>query len=190
MEWLDGIWEVLGELELKDLAFLVRAAGGVVGGLVGVGIFFWFMNSIPSNADQESNCQVLRYGTIMKGMGIVGALIFLIGFVVSLFVFTEGHARWVIWVFGSFVLFYLYALPEFFLMKIEFDENEVRAFSPWRQNRKIEWQELKNLQFSHALQWWTLDTRFQGCLRLSVCLSGIPAFLEMLEEKTGMKVPE
>jgi hypothetical protein len=84
---------------------------------------------------------------------------------------------------GAFFLGSLYLLLQTHFVRIEFDEEFVFTFSPWRKRRLIPWSAIIGCSHSALNQCHILKTRGYGSIWLSELLSGLGIMREKWERK-------
>ncbi len=75
---------------------------------------------------------------------------------------------------------------EIFLVKIQFDRQHLYSQSPWRRARTISWQEVTDLSYSPAMQWYRVHTRSQGIVRLHRYLPAHANFIKLAREMANL----
>lgn len=121
---------------------------------------------------------VVEYGWGMRGFGLFAVLF--AGFMV--FIATRAKPEEQIMaaaVSGGFVLLAIILAVEVFRVRVEFDAESVRCFSPWRRNRVIPWEAVDTITYSQMNQWWVVRTKggAHGSVRLSQFLTGVADFV-------------
>jgi hypothetical protein len=81
----------------------------------------------------------------------------------------------------------VYLCLEFFCVRIEFDDECIYTFSPWRARRRIPWDAILQCRHSDLNQWYVLVLRSQGTIRVSRYMCGAEEFLAKLETMRGIK---
>jgi hypothetical protein len=80
-------------------------------------------------------------------------------------------------------LFLGYMVPELFLTRIEFDDNHIYTFSPWRRSRVIPWSSITGNTYSAFMYWHTLTTNGFGSVRVHDWLAGANDFLDICRRR-------
>jgi hypothetical protein len=75
---------------------------------------------------------------------------------------------------------------EFVRVRVEFDDDGITTRSPWRAARSIPWSAVERAWFSQAMQWYVVETKGFGRVRLHIYLSGIQSFVVECEAR---KIP-
>jgi hypothetical protein len=70
---------------------------------------------------------------------------------------------------------------DFHLVHVEFDDEFIYTFSPWRKPRVIPWSAVVDYRYSALNRWHILKTRNYGSIRLSELLSGLGTMREKWE---------
>lgn len=78
---------------------------------------------------------------------------------------------------------------ETFFVSVSLQDNTLRTLSPWRPSRIVDVADIDRLRYSHLLQSYVIDTRFDGKIYLPVTLSGLRSFLLRIES-VGYPIPE
>jgi hypothetical protein len=79
---------------------------------------------------------------------------------------------------GALFLVSLYIFLETQFVLIEFDDNFIYTFSPWRKRRLVPWSAVVGYSYSAVNRWHILKTRGYGSIRLSALLSGLGTMSE------------
>jgi hypothetical protein len=80
---------------------------------------------------------------------------------------------------GTAFLIALYIFLEAHFVRIEFDDQFIYTFAPWRKRRVIPWTAVTG--YSAASGWYVLKTRGYGSIHLSPQLSGLATMREKWE---------
>jgi len=164
-------------------------SGGIIGGVIATVLLIWLAGRAKKEAVNRSGRFVLEYGRAVKVLGWVLGL-FGVGML-----FVAPHASkdqtviaWVVC--GALFAAGACLLAEFHLVRIEFDEEFIYTFSPWRRSRIIPWNEVIDSAYSGMNRWHILKTQKSGSVRLSVLLSGLGTMANRLAEKSGIILKE
>jgi hypothetical protein len=84
---------------------------------------------------------------------------------------------------GLLFLVSLYIFLETRFVRIEFDDNFIYTFSPWRKRRLVPWSAVVGYSYSAVNRWHILKTRGYGSIRLSALLSGLGWMSERWENR-------
>jgi hypothetical protein len=84
---------------------------------------------------------------------------------------------------GLLFLVSLYIFLETQFVRIEFDDNLIYTFSPWRKRRLVPWSAVVDYSYSAVNRWHILKTRGYGSIRLSALLSGLGTMSERWENR-------
>jgi len=85
---------------------------------------------------------------------------------------------------GVLFLVSLYIFLETQFVRIEFDDNFIYTFSPWRKRRLVPWSAVVGHSYSAFNRWHILKTRGYGSIRLSTLLSGLGTMSEKWENRS------
>jgi len=134
----------------------------------------------------------LRWVEYSKGLKIGSAvgLLLPIGLVVLAFRVEEQAQSAVL---GMVLLFGALIVPlaiETLFVKVGYDDQQMRCFSPWRKNRTVQIAEMGEPRFSKGMQWWLVPTERQGLIRLSSLISGGEELLRHMCELRGFAPPQ
>ncbi|HXP34777.1 MAG TPA: hypothetical protein VN827_04455, partial [Chthoniobacterales bacterium] len=80
---------------------------------------------------------------------------------------------------GTLFFATLLIFVEFHFVHVEFDENSIYTFSPWRKRRVIPWSAV----ISYSFKWHILKTRDYGAIRLSAFMSGLGTMRDQWQNK-------
>ena len=78
---------------------------------------------------------------------------------------------------------------ETFFVSASLQNDTLRATSPWRRSRVIHVADIDSLRYSHLLQSYAIDSRFDGTIYLRLILSGLRNFLLGIES-LGHPIPK
>jgi uncharacterized membrane protein YfcA len=84
---------------------------------------------------------------------------------------------------GLLFLVSVYIFLETQFVRIEFDDNFIYTFSPWRKRRLVPWSDVVGYSYSAVNRWHILKTRGYGSIRLSALLSGLGTMSERWENR-------
>jgi hypothetical protein len=79
---------------------------------------------------------------------------------------------------GTFFLLSAYIFLESQFVRIEFDDEFIYTFAPWRRRRVIPWSNVTGYSYSAMNRWHILRTSGYGSIRLSELLSGLGTMRE------------
>jgi hypothetical protein len=164
------------------VADIIANLSGVVGATAAASVLPLILRTVRPAAAEVDGKFVLNYGRPMKVLAGVLWVCWLSFFVATLMVPPEVRALCVAVVLG----FLLLPLPlhlEFVGVRVEFDESGIRTRSPWRPKREIPWSAINQVWFSPILQWYVVQTRGFGRIRLHTYLNGVEALLTELEAR-------
>jgi hypothetical protein len=82
---------------------------------------------------------------------------------------------------GTLLLISLYVFLEAQFVRVEFDDEFIYTFSPWRKRRVIPWCAVAGYSYSAVNRWHILKTRGNGSVCLSELLSGLATMREKWE---------
>jgi hypothetical protein len=145
----------------------------------------WLVLSSKQTTRSKDGVQWLEYGWGLKVLALI-ALIFPI---IPLFQWWATDDGKGLPFFIAFVVFSMAGTSLFiegFLVRVGFDETYLYCRSGWRPRRQIPWDQIQGISFSSLMQWWLLDTKKSGKVRLHVYLIGIPA---LFEKAMAMGIP-
>jgi hypothetical protein len=155
---------------------------GAVGAAVALPLI---LRTVRANAETIEGRQVLRYARPLRIL--VGAFWACWLGLVALAIFMPKREAGDGWIAASLVVgFFLLVFVlhiEFFVVRVTFDESGVQTRSPWRRGRCVPWSDIIRVGFSPMAQWYTVQTREHGYIRLHLYLSGIESLLNELERR-------
>jgi hypothetical protein len=160
----------------------MNLAPGIVGGLVAAGLVAWLTRRSKPTARSYNGRFVVEYRLPAK----VVAWLFLGVGVFILYAASQASADQKILatcVSGALFLGILAVLLEFHFVRVEFDENFIYTFSPWRRRRVIPWNAVIDYAFSSVNKWHVLKTRGYGLIRMSTMMSGLGSMSERWQAK-------
>ena len=159
---------------------------GVIGGIIGALLFFWLASRArKKEAVIQSGRFVLKYGRLMKVLSWIGAFFGVLIFYAAVQSVNDPIIGPCVGV-ALFALF-LYFWVECHFVRIEFDEEFIYTFSPWRRSRVIPWNEVIGHGYSAMGGWHILKTQKFGSIRLSELLSGLGTMMGQLEKRGLVK---
>ena len=162
--------------------FTVKLIAGVAQGLleaIVLGLLLW---NVRPHAAVVGSTRLLAYGLPMKGFVCffwIFWLVLLTGVLVS---WEEDYFLPASVLSGMFLVALLFH-AEIFGVRVLFDSTGIRTRSPWRRSRQIPWSSIVRARFDEAMQWYVLETKGYGRVRLPVLLSGIESLLQELEQR-------
>jgi hypothetical protein len=145
-------------------------------------LLIYLFQSFRSAARRSARIRVVQYGRSMRILA-VGSLMF-----VAFFLPTAAQApprqQWLAWALAALLCgAAAYVALEALLVHLEFDEERLYAFSPWRGSRTIPWAEVVSIRFSPLNRGYVVRTRSQGSVRVSLFMSGLDAFLARVDRE-------
>lgn len=150
------------------------------------------LNSVSPVARREGNVSVVEYGRTMKRFVIAIWIACAVITIVAGCFAPRGSKREVtiaLWTLAGFVLALLCLHLEFFRVSIRYDTEGLRLASPWRRNRTVPWSAITGVKFSPAAQWYVVNTRGHGRIRLHMYLTGLESLLDELAWR-GHAIPK
>ncbi len=139
---------------------------------VSLAVTFWLRRSAGTRTEQKIPSRVVaQYGTSFRAFAV---FIILFAVVITTIAIAEGP-RQLLWKVLSLTLFdgaAIFMLIEAFGVRIEATENGLLVRSPWRQSRRIAWDEITRFDYAPINQWHRIWTKSQGIVRLSDFLPG------------------
>jgi hypothetical protein len=159
---------------------------GIIGGAIAIILLSWLAGRAQRDATINSGRFVLKYGRAVKSLGCICTIL---GFG---FIYAAAHASkdqmiTAACVSGALFAMCLVLFVEFYFVRIEFDEEFIYTFSPWRRKRVIPWNKVTGYSYSEVNRWHVLKTQKFGAVRLSVLLSGLGTMAEQLEKRGFLK---
>lgn len=158
---------------------LLNLAGGIATFTL-MALIQWLTN--PTAKVGEAGVRIIEYPLVMKIFVIVCWVLATAGFAMLAYFFPEDPVFMCL-VFSGFWLILLLMHLEVFYVRILFIEGGILAKSPWRSDRLVSWEAIKNADFSISMQWYRVHVENEGIIRLSASMSGVETFLEELEER-------
>lgn len=142
----------------------------------------WFIVRTSRRPKRFGNRSVLLYGRVPR------VVILALGAVLPILIihaYLQGRAGVDVMVFVLVfdALFLGYMVPELFLTRIEFDDDHIHTFSPWRKSRVIPWSSITGTSYSAFMYWHTLTTDGFGSVRVHDWLEGARDFLDMCNQR-------
>lgn len=159
---------------------------GLIGGIIAALFLGWLANRAQKEARLRSGRRVLEYGRAVRIAGW-GFLLLGLFFVYAMAQASEDQAVLAACVGGGMFAAGASLFVEFQLVRIEFDDDAIYTFSPWRGRRVIPWSAVIGYDYSHMNRWHILKTTRHGSIRLSILLSGLGSMAEQLK-KTGINI--
>lgn len=155
-------------------AALIPIAVAIVVGLLSA--------SAAPQATVSEGRTTIAYGRGFKAFAVLSGLFASLFFACMLF-FPKTDRIHFFLLFLLFGLTALYLLMEGFCVRVVYDGRGIRAFSPWRPDRFVEWNDVLRVSYSQMAQWHRIETRRQGFIRVHDMKSGIPVLLEELRRR-------
>jgi len=169
------IWAVTALILV--LPFIIIVAGATLGGLL------LLQRLARKEATIRGNRFVLKYGWAWKAFAWF-ALLFFVFLGVILFSGEEVKllTRFLL---VAMLLQCSYVLIEAYFWRVEFDEEFIYVFSPWRRLRVIPWSEVTGcaVRFKMLNRWIHLETQKSGVIKFSPFLSGLGTLVEELDRR-------
>ncbi|HET7228128.1 MAG TPA: hypothetical protein VFJ55_05770 [Chthoniobacterales bacterium] len=126
------------------------------------------------------SAQRLQHPTSTLVIGLACFLFFAAIAIVSN-VFANATTSWkTTTVFVGFALLALPILGDYFAARHEVSEKGLRYGRLLGSGGYMAWTELKTIRFSEAMKWFRLESQSGKVLRLSVMLTGLPRFAQLL----------
>ena len=155
---------------------------GIIAGVISTVLLGWLAGRAQKEAKSRSSRRVLEYGRAVR---IAGWCFALFGILI---LYAAAHAskdQTVIaaCVGGGMFIGCMALFAEFHFVRIEFDEDSLYTFSPWRKRRVIPWSDVVGYGYSDMNRWHVLKTSRFGSIRLSVLLSGLGTMAEELKKR-------
>jgi hypothetical protein len=154
---------------------------GVIGGIVAALLVSWLATRCAVSAARFTNGRyVVEYGLRAKMVSwcclAVGSFIAYGASHPS----ANQHVLAACLAAGLFLVS-LYIFLENQFVRIEFDDNFIYTFSPWRKRRVVPWSAVVGYSYSALNRWHILKTYSYGSIRLSELLSGLGTMREKWE---------
>ena len=143
---------------------------------------------IPGRLRVRDGRLVLEYSRAMKGVTVFLTLVWMaIAFAAC---FASEDQQVTAWsVVGCLGIGIVIMVLEIFWVRIEFDQEGLRTFSPWRNRRFIQWSDIERIDYSSILQWHVLRTR-KGSVYLHDYLNTKARLLQVLADQFGIESEE
>ena len=153
---------------------------GVIGGVLATLLMTWLVTRATPAARLRSGRYVVEYRLPAK---IAGWSFLAIGFFIAYAASRASADQRVLaaCVGGTLFLISLYVFLEGQFVRVEFDDEFIYTFSPWRKRRVIPWSAVAGYSYSAVNRWHILKTRGNGSVRLSELLSGLGTMREKWE---------
>lgn len=160
-------------------SFINPVVAGAVAAAIVLPLILRTVRSATREVDGEL---ILEYARPMKLLvGIFWAC--WLGFAVAALFAPPKDRIMALTVVAGFLLLVVPLHMEFFKVRIAFDSNGINTRSPWRAARSIPWSVVERAWFSQAMQWYVVQTKELGRIRLHVYLSGVQSFLAECEAR-------
>ncbi len=156
------------------VTFLVAIAVPLVIGLI--------VSSANPHAITSDGRTTVSYGRVFKGFAIFSGVLTIAPFV-GMFFLPSQERVWLLLIAVTFGLPALCLLLEGFFVRIVYSELGVEAFSPWRKNRFVSWQEIVRVSYSPGARWHRIETNGLGFIRLHEMKSGVKTLLQELRRR-------
>lgn len=140
------------------------------------------LKSVRRTAIADGQQRVLRYNRATRVLAVIGWPLWLVLLVVLLLRSDQAPLVAVAEL-GLLFLLILAVSLEFFIVRIAYDVNGIYTQSPWRPPRAISWVDVERAWFSSLMQWYVIETRAHGRVRLHVYVNGIESLLGELESR-------
>ena len=154
---------------------------GLVGGAL-LALLSWFIVRTSRRPQRVGNRSVLLYGTVPRVfvLALGAALPILV-----IHAYFQGRAGTDVIAFTLVLdaLFLGYMVPELFLTRIEFDDDNIYTFSAWRKPRVIPWSSITGTSYSAFMYWHTLTTSGFGSVRVHDWLEGASNLLDFYNRR-------
>jgi hypothetical protein len=153
---------------------------GVIGGVLATLLLSWLATRVVPAARLRNGRYIVEYRLAAK---IAGWCFLALGLFTA---YAAAHASadqrvLAACVGGTLLLVSLYIFLEAHFVRIEFDDQFVYTFAPWRKRRVIPWSAVTG--YSVASGWYVVKTRGYGSVHLSAQLSGLGTMRDYLEDK-------
>jgi hypothetical protein len=156
---------------------------GIIGGIVAAVLLSWLASRAVRTARVSDGRYVVEYGRAVKIAGWLGlALGAFIAYAASQV--SSDQRVTAACVGGALFVGCVGLFLEFHFVRIEFDDQFIYTFSPWRKRRIIPWSAISGYSYSAATHWHVLKTRGCGSIRLSELLSGLGTMREKWENQS------
>ena len=154
----------------------------VIGGIIATLLLGWLAVRAQKEARTHAGRRVVEYGRAAK---VAGWCFVLLGVCI---LYAAAHASkeqtaTAACVGGGLFAGCMALFAEFNLVRIEFDEDVIHTYSPWRKRRVIVWADVIGYRYSEMNRWHILKTRHSGSVRLSVLLSGLGTFFDEMRRR-------
>jgi hypothetical protein len=150
---------------------------GVVGGVLATLLMTWLATRAVRAARLQGGRYVVEYRLPVR---IVGWFCLALGiFIAHAASQTSADQRIIAACVGGVMSVACIAVfVEFHFVHIEFDDQFIYTFSPWRKRRVIPWTAIVGHSYSAVNRWHILKSRGYGSIRLSELLSGLGSMRE------------
>ena len=123
---------------------------------------------------------VLRYGWALRGLTLTTLLMMCSGLLFAKFDTKSPDEAGLLVCTGILTALFLFFFIEAFFVRIEFDVTTIYTFTPWRSHREIPWSDIISFRHYEHHNWYVIQTRTHGTLRVSTFLTGINNFVTTL----------
>ncbi len=154
---------------------------GVIGGILATLLMSWLATRVVPAARVRNGRHVVEYRLPAKIAGWFFLALALFIAYAALNAFPEQRIL-AACVGGTLSLVGLYLFVEVHFVRVEFDDDYIYAFAPWRGRRVIPWSAVVGHSYSAVNRWHILKTRGYGSIRLSDLLSGLGTMREKWEK--------
>jgi hypothetical protein len=145
---------------------------GVIGGIVATLLLLWLASRAVRAARFRGGRYVVEYGLPVR---VAGWFALALGVFIAYAASQASPDQRILaaCVGGTLFLACLALFLEFHFVRIEFDDEFIYTFSPWRKRRVIPWSAVSGYSYSAVNHWHILETPGCGSIRLSGLLSGL-----------------
>jgi hypothetical protein len=140
------------------------------------------VRSANSQAVTTGGRTTISYGWGFKGFAIFCGVLTVAPIVGMFFVPSQDRVSLLL-IAATFGLPALYLILEGFFVRIVYSELGIEAFSPWRENRGVSWQEISRVSYSPGARWHQIETKAKGNIRLHEMNSGVATLLQELRRR-------
>jgi hypothetical protein len=153
---------------------------GVIGGVLAALLVSWLATRAIRSARFRSGRYVVEYCIPVRVAGWFALAVGMFGVYAASRASPDQRVL-AACVSGAMFLACVALFLEFHFVHIEFDDEFIYTFSPWRKRRIIPWSSVAGYSYSAVNRWHILKTRGYGSVRLSELLSGLGTMREKWE---------
>jgi hypothetical protein len=139
----------------------------------------------PARRDAASGTYILEYPSLFRMLGLFCCIVMPLLLIILVIVIPFKNPEDPYAAGGMFALFFLLGLVLYLESKsrIEFDQKNLSAWSPWRGARSISWGDVADVRYSAGSQYFTVTSGNGTKIRIHSMMRGINDFRDMLNRR-------